>query len=158
MYCIVVTIYVTILTIYKTRVVMQRGHAGTILTSLQSRVLTMLPKHNNLNINERLTSGCPLGENRRLVVVIVSNGILGISTPLQNYIYLFTMWPALLMIANYRSKFKSSILTYSHQFSTYSLGSNLSADTYPSKYHHGRRYHRRVFPRGWFSLLPQVDI
>jgi hypothetical protein len=28
---------------------MQRGHAGTTLTSLQSRVLTMLPKHNILN-------------------------------------------------------------------------------------------------------------
>jgi hypothetical protein len=49
MYRIVVTIYVTILTIYKTRMVMQRGHAGTTLTSLQSRALTMLPKHNNLN-------------------------------------------------------------------------------------------------------------
>jgi hypothetical protein len=49
MYRIVVTIYVTILTIYKPRVVMQRGHAGTTLMSLQSRALTMLPKHNNLN-------------------------------------------------------------------------------------------------------------
>jgi hypothetical protein len=49
MYRIVVTIYVTILTIYKTRMVMQRGTAGTTLTSLQSRALTMLPKYNNLN-------------------------------------------------------------------------------------------------------------
>jgi hypothetical protein len=47
--CIKVTIYVSILTIYKVRVVMQRGHVGTILTSLQSRALTMLPKHNILN-------------------------------------------------------------------------------------------------------------
>jgi hypothetical protein len=28
---------------------MQRSHAGTTLTSLQSQALTMLPKHNNLN-------------------------------------------------------------------------------------------------------------
>jgi hypothetical protein len=49
MYRIVVSIYVTFLTIYKTRLVMQRGHAGTTLTSLQSRARTMLPKHNNLN-------------------------------------------------------------------------------------------------------------
>jgi hypothetical protein len=49
MYRIVVTIYVTILTIYKTRMVMQHGHAGTTPTSLQSRALTMLPKHNKLN-------------------------------------------------------------------------------------------------------------
>jgi hypothetical protein len=32
--CIKVTIYVSILTIYKSSVVMQRGYAGTILTSL----------------------------------------------------------------------------------------------------------------------------
>jgi hypothetical protein len=49
MYCIVVTIYVTILTIYKTRVQIQRGHAGTTLSFLQSPALTMLPKYNNLN-------------------------------------------------------------------------------------------------------------
>jgi hypothetical protein len=48
-YRIIVTIYVIILTIYKTCIVMQRGHAGTTLMSLQSCVLTMLPKHNNLN-------------------------------------------------------------------------------------------------------------
>jgi hypothetical protein len=46
---IVVTIYVTILTIYKTRVVMQRGHARTTLTSPRSRAPTMLHKHNILN-------------------------------------------------------------------------------------------------------------
>jgi uncharacterized protein YxjI len=38
-----------LLTIYKTRVVMQRDYIGTILTSLQSRMLTMLPKYNILN-------------------------------------------------------------------------------------------------------------
>jgi hypothetical protein len=55
-YRIVVTFYVTILTIYKTRMVMQRGHAGATLTSLQSRALTMLPKHNNLNTYVVLSS------------------------------------------------------------------------------------------------------
>jgi hypothetical protein len=36
--------------------VMQRGHAGTTLTSLQSRALTMLPKHNNLNKHQVISA------------------------------------------------------------------------------------------------------
>jgi hypothetical protein len=51
---IVITIYLIILTIYKTRMVMQCGHARTTLTSLQSRALTMLSKHNNLNKMKQL--------------------------------------------------------------------------------------------------------
>jgi hypothetical protein len=43
--------------------------------------------------------------------------------------------------------------------STVVLGLNLSADTsYSSEYHRGGRYHRRVLSRGWFPLLPQLDI
>jgi hypothetical protein len=49
LYRIVVTIYVTISTIYMTRMVMQCGHAEITPMALQTIAPSMLAKHNNLN-------------------------------------------------------------------------------------------------------------